>query len=95
MKKVMANKTSDVRDQCFNCAYRLNRNDSFSSCKYNWRASAFDPPDADTGAKKKGFYEFPVCYDPKYQDTKCPAKKDSADPRFTTDPVLTYVLMKN
>ena len=57
---------------CHKCAYKGNvpRN-SHIRCSLDWSKSYHQPPKASEYGTKKGWYIFPVLFDPIWQETPC------------------------
>ena len=59
---------------CYNCAYRGEVVGSVHTrCRFDWEKSELIPPKGDSLGIKKGWYKFPLNYDPVWQIEKCEA----------------------
>jgi len=82
----------EKKKNCYNCTYRGEiPGDAHSRCKFNWSLSEIKPPKADEQGIRKGWYLFPLNFDPVWQKEECKAFSDKADPKMIIekyDPLL-------
>jgi len=71
----------EKKKNCYNCAYKGEiPGDAHIRCKFNWAKSKIIPPKAHEQGIRKGWYNFPLNYDPAWQIGECEAFSDKVDP---------------
>lgn len=79
---------------CYNCAYRGTvPGDAHICCNFNWNKSELTPPKANPHGIVKGWYTFPVNFDPAWQEEECKAHAETKNPEMVTDggDIFTFV----
>lgn len=76
---------------CYQCVYKTNiPGDCHISCRFDWsKRKDIVPPKANAHGIAKGWYMFPVNYDPVWQLEECKAFSTIKDENFIkkTDPL--------
>lgn len=69
---------------CFKCVYHLNiPHNAHISCRYNWlKQRNFAPPIASEHGIEKGWYFFPLNFDPIWQQEDCKAFSTTIDQNY-------------
>ena len=69
------------KNNCYNCAYRGKvAGSSHSKCHFKWSKSELSPPKANAHGIDKGWYIFPLNYDPVWQQEPCKAHSKEVNP---------------
>lgn len=69
-----------MKKTCYDCAYKANvPGDAHISCRFKWSGSELNPPLANETGIKKGWYTFPINFDPAWQEEECKAWNDKKE----------------
>ena len=69
--------------------------DAHICCNFNWRKSELKPPKPNPHGVQKGWYIFPVNFDPAWQQEECKAHADKREPSMTIDGEDIFYFMQN
>ena len=68
---------------CWECAYRgVVPGSAHSRCAFDWEKSDLKMPKGDTHGGARGWYMFPLNYDPVWMTGECPAFSTQKDPKM-------------
>ena len=73
-------------NNCHNCAYKSNiPGDTHISCRFNWAKSNEKPPEGNLHGIRKGWYNFPMNYDPTWMIDECKKFSSTIDKEMYLD----------
>ena len=82
-----------MKKDCFNCAYCSNvPGSAHKSCNFNWIEAKTAPPLPDNVGVEKGWYMFPLNYDPVWQREECPEFATTKDDSKVIEPTMKFIL---
>ena len=73
----------ETKKSCYDCAYRGEvAGSAHTRCKFNWGKSDKSPPIASKQGIINGWYNFPLNYDPVWQEEECKAFSTKIDTKM-------------
>lgn len=75
-----------MKSDCYKCAYRRDvPGSAHTRCAFDWQKSELSPPAGNEMGIRRGWYLFPLNYDPVWMAEPCPAFSEDADPDKTIE----------
>lgn len=75
---------SDFRDKCYTCAYKRKvPGDAHIRCSFRWSESNLTPPPGNPYGVSRGWYIFPLLFDPVWMIEEClgyESQRDTSGP---------------
>jgi hypothetical protein len=76
-----------MKKNCYSCAYKGSvPGSAHSSCRFNWTKSNNKPPSAAIHGIQSGWYNFPIDFDPVWQESLCESYSTEKEPGMIVDP---------
>lgn len=76
----------DNQTDCYKCGYKGDNPGSTNiRCKFNWKKSEFSYPKGNPHGIKKGWWIFPLNYDPTWMIEECPVFGTKWDPEMVIE----------